>query len=124
MRYTSTTHLSTLIETTAATMLSSNTPLPALFCPCLESLITYGVPHHIWRSWKGDQGITPCATQARSATEAGLDEPGGRIVDERRALDQGACGRVQASRAPDSEDDFDGDEDENGENGVDGNDDC
>ena len=25
-------------------MLSSNTPLPALFCPCLESLITYGVP--------------------------------------------------------------------------------
>ena len=101
----------------ATAMFSSNAPLPALFCPRLESLITYGVPGKEIKELlcaRLKLGV-PLKRVSMSQADALSIKEGCWIrehVEEFKLLEP-----------PDSEDDFDEDEDENGENGVDGDDD-
>jgi hypothetical protein len=101
----------------AAAMLSSNTPLPALFCPCLESLITYGVPGKEMKELlRARLKLGVPLKRVLMSQEDTLSTKEERWIREH-------VEEFKLLEPPNSEDYSDVDEDENGENGVDGNDD-
>lgn len=101
----------------AATTLSSNTPLPALFCPCLESLITYGVPGKEMKELlRARLKLGVPLKRVLMSQEDTLSTKEERWIREH-------VEEFKLLEPPNSEDYSDVDEDENGENGVDGNDD-
>ena len=104
-------------EDPAAAMPSFNTPLPTLFCPCLESVITYGVPgKEIKELLHARLKLGVPLKRVSMSQEDALSMKEERWIREH-------VEEFKLLVPPDSEDDFDGDEDENSENGVDGDDD-